>query len=1490
MKKVLIILLIILLFGITFISLYVQKEQPPAGGGPLVCDESWSCTSWSSCVNNTRTRICTDKNNCNTTKLKPIENDSCSDPISPCGNGICDNGETCTSCQDDCGKCNKENCLTNEMCQSKHCVHNVCRPSPQYCGDKYCDTGENCSSCPVDCGICPSPCCPGSCCPPCTPSWGNWENQGCGVSCGGTTCLATEQCQRKSDGCGNYQYKCIAYISCEAPITTNITKQDYFDFGEQLLINVLNYTTINYVDYQGNQIPIVDAQKSLGSVDGNTRLALSLAMYSNITGKKEIEKSKIKPNNVITLIRGLINSQLLERPITFSKDVSSTLHLFGDNLNNNPLWQNLTEIEKTYWKKQILPRHTQWNSESFEAYAAWYSYKFGWNTTDKTPEWFDAQLNLYTSEGWQKPEYNIYSWFSIAFLKNLQYERSLEGLGYSRIDELEKYYRTQSEHIKYATGTNGEVWTWGRSTGAYGIGFMGPIENAIRFNWVNEDEKGIFKRIAHLSFLRSKNYYYNETLGLLDTRKKPYSEMIVYNFSQIISANAQFIQSLFVAYMNANESVKESKLPAETQNYEKYFVFNEKCGVKIFNEIKGKHYSNITCLEEEINKNYILNYLNYSLYHPSDTLNFIFTLDSYEILNEPIPNKAQVIEYLNSLQSDEGTWNTGKYHYVPTTASVLMFYNRSGVRPPKSLDPFFSTVDTWEKVNAHVNIYDGDNYWGGLWGYVTSYVVYKHEAPPWTPEFLNELNTKFDSWANYSHQRTHLVGSLYMLGLPIPRVDEVVTITLQQQKGDGSWEFHEPETVFNIDVLGLLRNQTTVDKTLIDSAIAKGIEYVKKCYRTVDVDGKTYGLFVKNSTLICSSSCLTSSFSWYTAQGIFAVLNPTSDIWTRWIVNETSSLQNEIAHTDNSLEYLRNKGLGVHDMAEYVISKSYLGTQVPNKQQIIDYFDNNQGTDGSWKGVNTPMFTTHRVLLAYYLLNATPKKSLDSFFSNYDTWEKALKYDLDNHYNKFDGRDIYHIVIGWFLYYRTYPIWLNDFFTEVEKDLTWTTSTNSHKRTHILYSYVMARRQFPNLDGIINETLKEQSSDGHWNYQCLSSPREVYCNAIQLVLLQQILKLYPSHRTAEIQNSIDRSRQWVYDTYNTTIVSDVIMGYFGTATNIEDSLMTGIMSAGINGLMDINVDMTFEDLIKNLKIESHSYIMDLPVYPVDTVPKPLQGHSEVVMGWFPWSHGILYDENGEFLRYHMSLREVSKWTYFKIFYKGSEYIFTFDVNNYNFTNGILTLVNGSTKLIIDYHTPHNITLVYGPGYLTFTATYRGAPLWYSKTLDPDDMLIVPESNGRFGGYDAPIKIVGKLFDGTTIKNFNGYGDWEHVWFLGGGWSAPKRLWMIFNDDKYYGAVAELKYLNGTIAWHVGRFGEVGGPSYVFDDFQWSDDGKTLPLSVELKGPIRDVNGVIKGNVDLKTDPQKANSITSYWMLYQNISGSVISDTFNNGTAWAEIRK
>lgn len=279
-----------------------------------------------------------------------------------------------------------------------------------------------------------------------------------------------------------------------------------------------------------------------------------------------------------------------------------------------------------------------------------------------------------------------------------------------------------------------------------------------------------------------------------------------------------------------------------------------------------------------ISQEEVLNFLNYNFERAEqvDLLNLIFVLDAYYILGVEIPNKTRVVEYLDSRQSDEGTWLTGEFHYVPTTAEVLMFYNRSGVKPAKSLDPFFSTVDTWQEVTTHLTTYNIGNYWGALWGYVTCYVVYKGESPPWTQDFLNTARENFDSWAYDNHQRTHLIMNLFQLGKPVPRVDEVVNITLQQQALAGSWGGGEAETVFMIGALEIVWNQTTVNETLIDSAISKGLDFVQNCYTSVEYQGKRYAGFMSNPSQQIP-------IQRETALGLYALLNPESDVWLRWI-------------------------------------------------------------------------------------------------------------------------------------------------------------------------------------------------------------------------------------------------------------------------------------------------------------------------------------------------------------------------------------------------------------------------------------------------------------------------------------------------------------------------------------------------------------------------------------------------------------------------------
>ncbi|MBT3450515.1 hypothetical protein HN652_01115 [archaeon] len=59
---------------------YNSSSQILVGGDylPLICYESWTCSSWSSCISGTQYRTCTDANECATTITKPIIARSCS--------------------------------------------------------------------------------------------------------------------------------------------------------------------------------------------------------------------------------------------------------------------------------------------------------------------------------------------------------------------------------------------------------------------------------------------------------------------------------------------------------------------------------------------------------------------------------------------------------------------------------------------------------------------------------------------------------------------------------------------------------------------------------------------------------------------------------------------------------------------------------------------------------------------------------------------------------------------------------------------------------------------------------------------------------------------------------------------------------------------------------------------------------------------------------------------------------------------------------------------------------------------------------------------------------------------------------------------------------------------------------------------------------------------------------------------------------------------
>lgn len=54
-----------------------SKYVSPSDSNETSCVEEWDCGSWSDCIDNKKTRVCEDENNCGTTKDKPITSKDC---------------------------------------------------------------------------------------------------------------------------------------------------------------------------------------------------------------------------------------------------------------------------------------------------------------------------------------------------------------------------------------------------------------------------------------------------------------------------------------------------------------------------------------------------------------------------------------------------------------------------------------------------------------------------------------------------------------------------------------------------------------------------------------------------------------------------------------------------------------------------------------------------------------------------------------------------------------------------------------------------------------------------------------------------------------------------------------------------------------------------------------------------------------------------------------------------------------------------------------------------------------------------------------------------------------------------------------------------------------------------------------------------------------------------------------------------------------------
>lgn len=162
---------------------------------------------------------------------------SCSqDCPNPCGNGVCDNGETWQTCSQD---CTAPNCyrLTGTTCTTELCsatdktglynTQSECQahittpstpnqssnnsgggspPSPpgfdNVCGNSQCEAGESCRLCPQDCGICPNPCGNGICDNGETTATCLADCPAAPSTCGDSKCSTGETCNNCFTDCG----------------------------------------------------------------------------------------------------------------------------------------------------------------------------------------------------------------------------------------------------------------------------------------------------------------------------------------------------------------------------------------------------------------------------------------------------------------------------------------------------------------------------------------------------------------------------------------------------------------------------------------------------------------------------------------------------------------------------------------------------------------------------------------------------------------------------------------------------------------------------------------------------------------------------------------------------------------------------------------------------------------------------------------------------------------------------------------------------------------------------------------------------------------------------------------------------------------------------------------------------------------------------------------------------------------------------------------